>query len=133
MPAGRPTKYDPKYCDGVIEHALKGKSLTAFAGSIRVARSTINEWIDHHEEFSEAVKIAKAVRVDQLEDDLLSAEQSAKVTSRIFALKNADPDEWKDRQDHRHGGDPDNPVAFAQFAPRSADVEEWERRHKPGG
>lgn len=74
-----------------------GLSLTAFAGCIGVARSTINEWIDNHAEFSEAVKIGQAKRTLILEQQLLSSEQGPRVTARIFALKNAAPDEWKDK------------------------------------
>ena len=44
-PFGRPTKYDPIYCDMVEEEMAKGFSLTAFAGIIGVARSIINEWM----------------------------------------------------------------------------------------
>ena len=98
MAGGRPTKYDPKYCEEVVEYSKTGKSLTAFAGHIRVARSTINEWMENHEEFSEAVKISKAVRTDLLEDQLLTASEGPRVTARIFALKNAAPEEWKDKQ-----------------------------------
>ena len=79
-----------------------GLSLTAFAGEIGVARSTINEWIDNQPEFSEAVKIAKAKRTLALERGMLSAESGPAVTARIFALKNADPDEWRDKQHVEH-------------------------------
>lgn len=104
MPAGRPTKYDPDYCDRVIEDMALGYSLTAFAGSIRVARSTINVWMDAHPDFSEAVKIGTAARTRKLEGDLLAAESGPTVTSRIFALKNAAPDEWRDKHEHNVNG-----------------------------
>lgn len=97
MPAGRPTKYKSEYCDEVVKFCSTGLSLTAFAGSILVARSTINEWMEQHPEFSEAVKVAKAVRTGALEEQMFSATEGPKVTARIFALKNADPDEWRDK------------------------------------
>jgi hypothetical protein len=77
-------------------------SLTAFAGGIGVARSTINEWINNHPEFSEAVKQHQAARTRYLEESMLSAEQGPRVTARIFALKNAAPDEWKDKTEVQH-------------------------------
>jgi hypothetical protein len=97
MPAGRPTKYDPTYCDEVIETMALGLSLTAFAGRIRVARSTINEWMEQHPEFSESVRVGKACRTANLEEGMLAADSGPAVTARMFALKNADPDEWRDK------------------------------------
>lgn len=81
-----------------------GLSLTAFAGEIGVARSTINEWIEHFEEFSEAVRVAKAKRTLALERGMLSADSGPAVTARMFALKNADPDEWREKREVQHSG-----------------------------
>jgi transposase len=94
---GRPTKYDPAYCDMAVEYMAQGYSMTAFAGSIRVSRSTINEWMANYPEFSEAIKVGKPARTSKLETDLLSAESGPVVTSRIFALKNACPEEWVEK------------------------------------
>ena len=44
-PGGRPSEYRPEYCEMVQEHMAKGKSLTAFAGSIKVSAFTVYEWI----------------------------------------------------------------------------------------
>lgn len=100
LPAGRPSKYNPAYCREIIETMGEGYSLTAFAGVIGVCRDTLNEWQREHPDFSDAVKVAKAKRTLSLEKDLLSADSGSVVTSRIFALKNAAPDEWRDRKDH---------------------------------
>ena len=56
----RPTKFQPSYCDQVIEHMTDGASLTSFAAEIGVARSTINEWMEAHSDFADSVRIAKA-------------------------------------------------------------------------
>lgn len=95
---GRPSLYDPKYCDMVIDDMSKGYSLTAFAGLIGVARSTINEWIDTHSDFSEAVTRAKAVRLRDWET--VAIEMRTKgggpggATITIFGLKNMGAGEW---------------------------------------
>lgn len=107
MPAGRPSKYSEAYCDEVIDTMATGLSLTAFAGEIGVARSTINEWINEHPEFSEAVRIAKAKRTLALERDMLSAQSGPAVSARMFALKNADPEEWREKQHIEHSGNVD--------------------------
>lgn len=101
---GRPSKYDSAYCDQVIDFMARGYSLTAFAGEITVARSTINEWMAAHPAFSEAVKIAQAKRTRGLETTLLAGETGPKVTAHIFALKNADPEGWRDKQEIEHSG-----------------------------
>lgn len=99
MPAGRPTDYDDAYCDQVVEVMGTGLSLTAFAGKIGHHRDTLNEWGRQHAEFSDAVKRGQAARTAYLEQGLLDAKDGPNVTSRIFALKNAAPDEWKDKRE----------------------------------
>jgi hypothetical protein len=96
---GRPTKYDPAYCEEVIGLMSQGLSLTAFAGHIGVARSTINEWMAAHPDFSEATRVGQAARTLCLEKTLLAGESGPKVTGHIFALKNAAPDDWKDKRE----------------------------------
>lgn len=98
MSGGRPTKYEPEFAERCIEFMGLGYSLTAFAGAIGVSRSTINEWMAANPEFSEATKVGQAARTKNLEATLLAGETGPKVTGHIFALKNADPDGWKDKQ-----------------------------------
>ena len=102
--AGRPTKYDPDYCEQVLEVMGTGLSLTAFAGVVGVARSTINEWLLAHPDFAAAVRVGQAKRVYYLERSMLDGDIGARITSRIFALKNADPEEWRDRRELEHSG-----------------------------
>ena len=101
MAGGRPTKYDPKFCEIAIEVMGRGFSKTALAGHIGVSRDTLLEWSKEHPKFSGAIKIGSAGRVCILERDLLAAENGPTVTSRIFALKNADPEEWSDKPGER--------------------------------
>jgi hypothetical protein len=103
-PVGRPSKYEARFCDVLIEDAKAGLSLTAFAGGIGVARSTLNEWMAEFPEFSEACKKHGAIRARALEEGLLSSDVGARITARIFALKNAAPDEFKDKRETEHSG-----------------------------
>lgn len=110
MPAGRPTLYEDKFCDGVQCYMAQGFSLTAYAGKIGVARETIYEWARVHPEFSDAVKAAMSARVTSLEEGLLDKELAGpQITARIFALKNASPLDWRDR--HEHVGADGGPIA----------------------
>jgi hypothetical protein len=93
---GRPSAYKPEYCDLVVEYMARGKSLTAFAGSIRQGKRTVYDWIEQFPEFAEAVERARAARIVPWEDKLMSAEKSAEAASSIFALKNCDAEEWRE-------------------------------------
>ncbi len=100
---GRPTKYDPIYCDMVEEEMAGGLSLTAFAGIIGVARSTINEWMAANPDFSEAVNRAKAKRLLQWERKALKVADNGgtggQSTIIIFGLKNMGGDEWTEKSE----------------------------------
>ena len=106
MKVGRPTKYDPAYCDQVIDFCMAGKSLTAFAGSIRVARSSLNEWASVHPDFSEALNIAKACACNAWEDRNLRVGDEGKGNPAlvIFALKNFGADDWREKQPDEDAG-----------------------------
>jgi hypothetical protein len=57
---GRPSDYMESFCEDVVDFCVGGKSLTGFAASIGVARSTISVWMDKYPEFKEACGRAKA-------------------------------------------------------------------------
>lgn len=104
--AGRPSKYKPAYCDLVIEHMADGASLTSFAAEIGVARSSINEWMEQHDEFSEAVKVGKAKCSSWWEKvgRKNAVEGGGNATLVIFGLKNMSPDDWREKQEVEHSG-----------------------------
>lgn len=56
---GRPTKYDPKYCQEIIDFMSTGKSLTAFAGEIEINKATLYDWEKVHPDFHDAINIAR--------------------------------------------------------------------------
>jgi len=56
-PVGRPTKYDPSFCDMLIEHMGKGFSFESFAATINTHRATIFRWKEKHPDFATAHKI----------------------------------------------------------------------------
>lgn len=120
MAGGRPTAYKPEYCDLIIEHFDKepfttsfdeasGKTfrsaillptLTNFARSIGVARSTIYEWAKDNPEFSDAIKRAQELQEEVLmQNGLFGAYDK---TFAIFTAKNICG--WKDKQDIEHSG-----------------------------
>lgn len=58
-PVGRPTDYQPEFCQQLIEHMTKGYSFESFAGIVSVARRTLYLWADAHEEFMHAKDIGQ--------------------------------------------------------------------------
>ena len=111
MAMGRPSKYDPRFCDEVEDLMRQGFSKTAAAGAIGVDRDTFLNWAKEHPDFFGAVKRGEAARTHKLETDLLLAPDGPNVTSRIFALKNAAPEEWRDKITHEGTG-PEGEIIF---------------------
>ena len=106
MAVGRPSKYDPAYCEALVEHMRDGASITSFAASIGVARETITGWMNEHEEFSLAVKQGKAVCSAWWEKvgRKNAVEGGGNATLVIFGLKNMAAEDWRDKQELEHSG-----------------------------
>lgn len=100
MPAGRPSKYDPSFCDVVIAAGAEGKTLANMADALDVSRDTVNEWRKEHPEFSAAVKRglekAQAWWEEQGRLATFGATEGFNATSYIFQMKNRFRDEWND-------------------------------------
>jgi transposase-like protein len=105
-PEGRPTKYSAAYCREVISCLSEGHSVTAFAGRIGVARSTVFKWAEETPEFSDALKVGQAKATEYWENILKSVARDGKgnATAAIFGLKNRAGDDWRDKVDHEVAG-----------------------------
>ncbi len=115
---GRPTKYDPSYCDSLIEAMAEGYSVTAWAGDIGVSRSRVNAWAEVHEDFREALNVGKAKRLKFWEKTAIAV--AAKGTGGpgaasviTFGLKNMGGDEWSDTTKTEVTGKNGTPLAPA--------------------
>lgn len=99
---GRPTDFKAPMGEEILSLMAGGLSLAASAAELGIHRQRVYEWMDRHPEFADTVKLAQSKRQLFLERRLLSADQGPVVTSTIFALKNAGPDDWRDKQEHEH-------------------------------
>lgn len=101
---GRPTKYDPSYCAMIVEHMAEGASMLSFAAEIDVDRSTLNEWMRQHPEFSQAVSRGKAKCAAWWErvGRNIAVTGEGNSTMAVFGLKNMGRDEWSDKQELDH-------------------------------
>jgi len=106
----RPSKYDPAYCEDIIEHCQDGSSISSFAAKLRVSRSTITEWGAEHEEFSAAVKAAKAAVAAWYDKAArkIAIDGGGNATICIFGLKNFDDEDFRDKVEQHLTGSPIN-------------------------
>lgn len=104
MRTGRPTDYTPSLGGEILELMASGLSLAAAAAEIGIHRQRVYEWVEKHPDFADTVKLAQSKRQLFLERRLLSAEASPVVTSTIFALKNTNHEDWRDKREVEHSG-----------------------------
>lgn len=101
MPAGRPSTYDPAYCEAVIEYGKRGKSKTWMASELNVHRDTINEWERVHPEFSDAMTRALQFSQRWWEDagqnGMVADKFNSSVWSRSMAARF--PEEWRENSE----------------------------------
>jgi transposase-like protein len=106
MPAGRPTKYKPEFCEQVIELGKKGKSLAQMAAHFDVARSTIDQWAEDQPDFSEALTRAKAHCQAWWENVGQEAMFMDKFQSAVWtkSMQARFRDDYTERQELKHEG-----------------------------
>lgn len=106
MPAGRPSKYDPQYCELALNKLRDGFSVLGVAAEIGVNKTTIYEWMNAHPEFSHAVKVGQQHAAAWWEERLrqIALGENGNATAAIFGLKNRASDEWRDKTETEHSG-----------------------------
>jgi len=67
-PVGRPSLYDPAYCERIIELGRLGKSIEQIASQIGVGTKTMYNWRDEFPEFLRALEMAKELELDWWEN-----------------------------------------------------------------
>ena len=63
-PVGRPSKYDPAFCERAIELGRIGKSIEQIAANLGVSTRVLFDWRDKHEDFLHALEYAKELELD---------------------------------------------------------------------
>lgn len=105
MPAGRPTKYDPAFCEKVEEFGAIGKSRIWIATELGVVAETMTEWAKVHPEFSVALTRAKQLEQRWWEDKGQNNLEADKFNGGMWAKNMAArfPKDWREAQDVNHG------------------------------
>ena len=116
MAGGRPTKYNRKYCGMAVEFLGQGYSVTAFAGYIGVSRATVFKWASENKEFSDSLKRGQALAALWWEQVLRGVAKTGEgnASAAIFGVKNRSREEWRDKQEVEHSGNPDAPVQIVE-------------------
>ena len=98
-PVGRPSLYDPAYCEKVVELGRLGKSVEQIASNLNLSLRVMYKWRDEHEEFMHAMEDAKqheqawweeqaqAYMVENKESDRLNASLWSRSMAARFPKK----------------------------------------------
>lgn len=99
---GRPTTYDPKYCDMLVAHMTQGYSFESFGADVEgiACVATLYNWAKEHPEFLEAKKKGQqACRKFWETQGLVGMHTKGfNATVWIFNMKNRF--KWTDRTEH---------------------------------
>jgi len=96
---GRPTKYEERFCEELIEASKQGLSHRAFCGKIGISPDTFYRWQKEHERFSDSIKVAKECLHHFWEDlglDLVRGKVVGSGTAFVWMTKNVL--KWRDHQ-----------------------------------
>ena len=106
MPGGRPTDYDPEYCNRVIELGKTGASRVEIACELEVVTETLKNWERAHPEF--LVAMTRALQLSQVwweregRSNLKAAVFQASMWSRSMAARF--PHDWRETTRQEQSG-----------------------------
>ena len=88
-PVGRPSMYEPAYCEQVIELGKIGKSTEAIGAILGVGTKTLSNWRDQFPEFLHALELAKEFELQWWEDiaqtHMIENKESDKINATIWS------------------------------------------------
>lgn len=137
---GRPSKYLPEYDTAAYKLCLMGATDKDLAEAFNVCEDTINEWKKTRSSFALAQKQGKrefdnervvvalherAIGYEHDEEKLFCHEgvvirattrkkYPPDTTAASLWLRNRDPENWRDKQDHEHFGPKGGPIPVAK-------------------
>ena len=88
-PVGRPSLYDPSYCNKVVELGRLGKSVEQISSNLGVSCRVLYDWRDRYPEFLRALEEAKEAEQtwweDQAQAYMLEHKDGAKLNASIWS------------------------------------------------
>lgn len=112
MPGGRPTDYDPAYCEQVIALGREGKSVRQISAAIDVPRRTMDHWAEANEEFRAALTRARELAVAWWENAAQDGTAAQTIGPAVWARMVASqfPDVYNPPQRNEHSGPDGGPI-----------------------
>lgn len=114
---GRPTDYEPAFCDAAVDAGKAGKSITWLASELDVNRDSLYEWAKVHPEFSDALtrmrQLAQRWWEDKGQDGLTMAGFNGSVWSRSMAARF--PEDWREVKGSEISGPGGKPVEVTRI------------------
>ena len=110
-PVGRPTKYQQKYCQDIIDYfsvdpadsdgnAVDPPYILNFCLSIGINKTTLHEWVSNYSEFSNAYSIAKEKQSQLMVTNALQGRYNPGFAWRAMMNMHG----WRDKSDNIHTG-----------------------------
>lgn len=111
---GRPSLYNSKYCEALIQHMSQGLSYESFAGTISVSKQTLYDWEKANPEFVDAKEVGleksrifweslgiqNIINTSESSPNVGSSSKSLNASVWIFNMKNRFG--WRDKQPDEH-------------------------------
>ena len=104
---GRPTTYDPSFCERVIELGEQGKSKAQIARALGCSRKSMYLWMKVHPEFAEAMEEAEFAAMGWFEDvGQVGLSMGNKFNASLYSylMKNRFRAFYSDKVDVAHSG-----------------------------
>lgn len=117
VPFGRPSEYDPAYCDLVLELGKDGKSRAQIAAALDCSRQTLANWEEKHPDFMDAMTRARDLSLAWWEGagqkGIWLGGSGFNANAFSLQIRNRFPDDYRDRKDVGiNGGANGVPVAI---------------------
>jgi len=109
---GRPSKYDPAFCEKVVECGRQGMGRAEIASELDITRNTLAAWESEHPEFLSATTRASEhsaawwARKGRLGID----DRNFNANAYSLQVRNRFPGEWRDKQQVEHSGVDGKPI-----------------------
>lgn len=109
---GRASRYNPEWCEQLLDLGEQGMSFAQMARELRITRSMLYNYRDNHPEFAEALKAARDLSVAVWTSRLVNAanDRNSNAQLLMFLVSNLFPDDFKMKRDLAISGPDGEPI-----------------------
>ena len=129
MAGGRPTEYKPEYCEAIIELMRDGRSIYEVAAELGVAKKTLYNWADAHEEFLHAKRLGEELSQAWWErqgrENLINRYQSDSLNASLWYMNMKNRFGWRDKIEQETTGKDGGPIQHEDVTRPKMTKAEW--------